>query len=197
MEYDASITGGSGADGLALVLGDASKGAKPTSLGVYGGGLGFSGIPGIAVALDEYKNAVNPSANFVGVTDGPTSQGPDLLHWLGTATLLAPLQGATHHINVTTANGTLSVAIDGTQVLSQTTSLPASAYLGFSGGTGGLTNRHAIFHLVVTSGGPAASTLQITNAVQAPAGSRPGERDIYVRRHLPVELHYFCAWQRR
>ncbi len=171
MEYDASITGGSGADGLALVLGDASKGATPTSLGVSGGGLGFSGTPGIAVALDEYKNAVNPSANFVGVTDGPTSQGPDLLHWLGTANLTAPLQGATHHVKVTTAGGTLSVAIDGAPVLSQAVSLPASAYLGFSGGTGGLTNRHAVSHLVVTSGGPAAATLKISNAVQAPAGS--------------------------
>ena len=171
VEYDASITGGSGADGLALVFGDASKGAKPTSLGVSGGGLGFSGIPGIAVALDEYKNAVNPSANFTGITDGPIASANDQLHWLGTANLTAPLQGATHHVKVSTANGTLSVAIDGTQVLSQTVSLPASAFLGFSGGTGGLTNRHAISHLVVTSGGPAAATLKISNAVQAPAGS--------------------------
>jgi Legume-like lectin family/Protein of unknown function (DUF1573)/PQQ-like domain len=171
VEYDASITGGSGADGLALVYGDASKGAKPTSLGVSGGGLGFSGIPGIAVALDEYKNAVNPSANFAGVTDGPIATATNELHWLATANLTAPLQGATHHVKVTTANGTLSVAIDGAQVLSQAVSLPASAYLGFSGGTGGLTNRHAISHLVVTSGGPAAATLKISNAVQAPAGS--------------------------
>jgi len=152
IEYDASIGGGSGADGLAFVFGDASKGAGPTSLGYRGGGLGFSGIPGIAVALDEYKNAVNPSANFVGVTDGPTSAGPDLLHWLGTATLLTPLQEATHHITITTTAGTIIVAIDGTQVLSQAATLPASAYLGFSAGTGGLTNRHAIAHLVVTPG---------------------------------------------
>jgi hypothetical protein len=175
LEYDASITGGSGADGLALVFGDASKGATPTSLGYHGGGLGFSGIPGIAVALDEYKNAANPSANFTGITDGPISGSTDLLHWLGTANLTAPLQGATHHVKVTAASGTLSVAIDGTQVLSQAVSLPASAYLGFSGGTGGLTNRHAISHLVVSSGGssggPTPATLQITNAVQAPAGS--------------------------
>ena len=171
VEYDASITGGSGADGLALVFGDASKGAKPTSLGVSGGGLGFSGIPGIAVALDEYKNAVNPSANFTGITDGPIATATNELHWLATANLTAPLQGATHHVKVTTAGGTLSVVIDGAQVLSQAVSLPASAFLGFSGGTGGLTNRHAVSHLVVPSGGPAAATLKISNAVQAPAGS--------------------------
>jgi hypothetical protein len=45
------------------------------------------------------------------------------------------------------------VAIDGTQVLSQAATLPASAYLGFSAGTGGLTNRHAVANVVVTSTG--------------------------------------------
>ena len=150
IEYDASIGGGSGADGLALVFGDPSKGAKATSLGISGGGLGFSGIPGLAVALDEYKNAVNPSNNFTGIADGPATGHTDMLHWLGTANLLAPLQGATHHITVTTSPTTITVAIDGGQVLSQTVSLPTSAYLGFSAGTGGYTNRHAIAHLSVT-----------------------------------------------
>ena len=41
------------------------------------------------------------------------------------------------------------VAVDGTQVLSQTVTLPTSAYLGFSGATGGLTDRHAIANLTV------------------------------------------------
>jgi hypothetical protein len=152
VEFDASIGGGSGADGLAMVLGDASRGALPTSLGASGGGLGFSGIPGLAVALDEYQNSVNPSANFVGISDGPTSAGtPDLLHWLATANLAAALQNATHHVKVVSAAGSLTVSIDGTQVLSQAVSMPSSAYLGFSGGTGGATNRHAIAHLTVTS----------------------------------------------
>jgi hypothetical protein len=151
IEYEASIGGGSGADGLALVFGDPAKGATPTALGVEGGGLGFSGTPGLAVALDEYKNAVNPSNDFVGVSDGPTAEGADLLHWLGTANLLVPLQEATHHVTVTTTSTTITVAIDGTTVLTQAATLPASAYLGFSAGTGGLTNRHAVANVVVTS----------------------------------------------
>ncbi len=172
INFDASISGGTGADGMTLIFADVSKGAKPTSLGATGGGLGFSGIPGIAVALDTYKNSVNPSANFAGITDGPTSSGADLLHWLATANLSAPLQNQTHHITVTTSNGTLSVAVDGTQVLSQAVTLPASAYLGFGAGTGGLTNRHAVANLtVVPAGPPAPATLTITNAVKAPAGS--------------------------
>jgi hypothetical protein len=153
VEYDASIGGGTGADGLALVFGDPAKGAKPTSLGASGGGLGFSGTPGIAVALDEYKNAVNPSNNFTGIADGPATGHTDMLHWLGTANLLAPLQGATHHITVTTSPTAIAVAVDGAQVLSQPVALPASAYLGFSGGTGGSTNRHAIAHLSVSPTG--------------------------------------------
>jgi hypothetical protein len=175
IEYDASITGGTGADGLALVFGDAAKGATPTSLGVSGGGLGFSGTPGVAVALDEFKNAVNPSNNFAGISDGPVSVGGSELHWLGTANLAGALQGATHHIKVTTANGTLTAAFDGTTVLTQAVTLPASAYLGFSGGTGSITNRHAISHLVVSSPSapppPPTATLKITDAVQAPTGS--------------------------
>ncbi len=148
VEFDAFIGGGSGADGLALVLADPSRGATPKSVGYRGGGLGFSGIPGIAVALDTYKNSVNPSANFVGITDGPTST-QDLMHWIATANISASLRNATDLVKVVTASGTMTVSIDGTQVLSQAVTLPSSAYLGFSGGTGGSTDRHAVSHLVV------------------------------------------------
>ena len=132
------------------MFGDASRGAAPTSVGQGGGGLGFSGIPGVAVALDTFKNAVNPSSNFAGVSDGPTSTAADLLHWLATANLAVPLENATKHIKVVTTSTTVTVFVNGTQVLSTNVTLPTSAYLGFSGGTGGLTDRHAIAHLVVT-----------------------------------------------
>jgi hypothetical protein len=150
VEFEASIGGGSGADGLAMVIADPSRGAAPTSLGGEGGGLGFAGIPGIAVALDEFKNSVNPSNNFTGVSDGAgTAAGT--LHWLSTANLIPLLQGATNKIKVVSSAGTLTVSVDGTQVLTQAVTLPASAYLGFTGATGGLNNRHAISHLTVTT----------------------------------------------
>ena len=185
IEYDASIGGGTGADGLALVFADPARGATPTSLGLAGGGLGFSGIPGFAVALDEFKNSANPSNNFAGISDGPTSTAKDLLHWLATANLASALQGATHHVTITTAAGTVSVAIDGAQVLTQAVSLPASAYLGFSAGTGGSTNRHAIAHLHVLAAAPMPATLTITNAVQAPAGSSQAEATFAVSGSCP------------
>src|SRR5581483_11543568 len=144
IDFDATIGGGSGADGLAFVFGDATRGATASSLGYRGGGLGFSGIPGFAVALDTYKTSVNPSANFVGITDGPTSSGKDLMHWIGTANLTASLRSGTHHVTITTTATTLTVAVDGTQVLSKAVTMPTSAFLGFSGGSGGLTDRHAV-----------------------------------------------------
>ena len=62
-----------------------------------------------------------------------------------------PLQNATNKVKVVTANGTITVSVDGTQILSQAVTLPTSAYLGFSAGTGGLNNRHTITHLSVSS----------------------------------------------
>ncbi len=151
IEYESSIGGGTGADGLALVIADAGKGATPTSLGQKGGGLGFGGIPGLAVALDTFKNAANPSSNFIGVSNGVGS-GEGLLHWLGTANVSASLR-ATHKVRITTSGGAFTAYIDGTKIGSLSVTLPASAYIGFSGGTGEHDDRHAIAKLVVTSTG--------------------------------------------
>jgi hypothetical protein len=145
--FDASISGGTGADGLALVFANPSAGA--TALGAGGGGLGFSGISGVAVALDTYKNSVNPSANFLGISDGPASAA-DLLHWLATSTSAPQLRGAAHHVVATLSAGHLSVTIDGAQSVSANVTLPSSVLVGFAGGNGGLTDRHAVDNVHVT-----------------------------------------------
>ncbi len=149
VDFDAFIGGGTGADGMTFAIQNAAAtGASPAKVGVRGGGLGFSGISGLAVALVEYRNAVNPSNNFAGITDGPNAGSTDLMHWIATANLVPVLQNQTHHVTVTTAAGVLRVAVDGTQVLSQAVTLPASAYVGFSAGDGSLTNRHAVSNVV-------------------------------------------------
>src|SRR5262249_30659406 len=147
------INGGTGADGQALVLADASK-ATPASLGAKGGGLGFSGISGIAVAFDTYKNTANPSNNFVGITDGPTSSGADKLHWLATPTSLRGLGTAVRNVKVELLNEAITVWIEGTKVLAGTAKVAPRVLLGFSGGTGGSTDIHQVANLVV--GGDAA-----------------------------------------
>jgi hypothetical protein len=149
--FDFTIGGGSGADGLALVLADAGA-ATPASLGNGGGGLGFSGIPGVAVAFDTYKNAVNPSANFVGITDGP-AYANDLLHWLTTSTAVPSLRDQTHQAHVRSSNGTLLVDVDGARVMSLGVTLPARVLLGFTGANGGLTDRHTVANVRIASGG--------------------------------------------
>jgi hypothetical protein len=173
VEYEATIGGGSGADGVAMVIADPSRGATPTSLGIEGGGLGFSGIPGIAIALDEFQGTGAPSNNFLGLTDGPVSPStPDVLHWLATANLAVPIQNATTRVKIVNSNGTTTVFVNGTQVLSQPLALPASAYLGFSGGTGGLNNRHEISKLVVNIEKPPPASLNVGVTVNAPAKSQ-------------------------
>ncbi|HKG37409.1 MAG TPA: choice-of-anchor D domain-containing protein [Conexibacter sp.] len=149
VDFDAYIGGGTGADGMTFTIQNAAAtGASPTKLGVRGGGLGFSGIPGLAVGLVEYRNSVAPSNNFAGISDGPTSGATDLLRWIATANLVPRLQGNTNHVTVTTAAGVLTVRVNGTQVLSQALTLPASAYVGFTAGDGSLTNRHAVSNVV-------------------------------------------------
>jgi hypothetical protein len=149
VDFDAFIGGGTGADGMTFAIQNAAAtGASAAKVGVRGGGLGFSGISGLAVALVEYRNSVNPSNNFAGITDGPVSASTDLMRWLATANLVPRLQNQTHHVRVTTAGGVLTVAVDGTQVLSRAVTLPASAYVGFTAGDGTLTNRHAVSNVV-------------------------------------------------
>jgi hypothetical protein len=154
IEFTSSIGGGTGgADGLTLVFSDASKGATAKSLGEAGGGLGFAKIPGFAVALDTYKNSANPSNNFAGVSDGLGSAA-GLLHWLGTFPVTPSLRTGTHRVRVSTAGGAIAVWLDGTKLGSVAVTLPSAAYLGFSGGTGYYTDRHAVSQLTVAPEGP-------------------------------------------
>ena len=149
--FDATLNQGTGADGLTITLADPTQGATPTALGTDGGGLGYSGIPGIAIALDTYQNGADPSANFIGISTGPSSQ-PDNLTWLATNTDIPDLRAGTNHITVTTHNGILTVTLNGTQVLSQTITLPTNALIGFTAASGGLTDQHTITNTNITYG---------------------------------------------
>ena len=144
--FDAQITGGSGADGMTLMLLDASAGNG--ALGAGGSGLGFGGLPGMAVALDTYLGTGDPSDNFVGVADTGTVDG---LHYLGTNTAIRMLEGSgTIPVEVRVVNGRLQVTLDGTLVLDVASgTLPSQVRLGFSAATGGLNNRHLVSNVRV------------------------------------------------
>ncbi|MFF4655960.1 choice-of-anchor D domain-containing protein [Streptomyces sp. NPDC001381] len=139
--FTARIGGGTGADGLALLLLDASK-TTPTALGAGGMGLGYAGLPGVAVALDTYRNDTEPSANFVGIADGSTSGRPK---YIATSTAVPALRTGTHTVDANvTAAGHLVVSVDGTQVLDKAVNLPPNVLVGFSGATGTRTDTHTV-----------------------------------------------------
>ena len=160
--FNAKIGGGSGADGLTLLLADPGRGASPYSLGAAGGGLGAEGVPGTVVALDTYQNAGDPSAGFVGVGDA----GPPGLHWTATATDVGALRGASRRVRVTVLDHTLTVSLDGREVVRTAVNLPSDVLLGFTAGTGGLADQHRVSDLDVEH----ASALPLPGAF-APAGS--------------------------
>ncbi|MEU6576678.1 choice-of-anchor D domain-containing protein [Streptomyces sp. NPDC046805] len=138
--FNATIGGGTGADGLALMLLDASK-ATPKSLGAVGSGLGYAGLPGVAVALDTYKNGTEPSSNFVGVATG----GGLAPTYTATTTDVPNLRSGTHTIDVTvTSAGHLLVSVDGKQVIDKAVTLPKNVLVGFSGATGNATDKHTV-----------------------------------------------------
>ncbi|GAA2769529.1 Ig-like domain-containing protein [Streptomyces showdoensis] len=143
------IGGGDGADGLSFALLDPAR-TTPSALGTGGGGLGFSGLPGVAVTFDTYDNgAADPSANFVGIA---TTGSGDALTYASTTTNVPNLRAGGHTVAVAVTGTTLTVSVDGTQRLSTTVaSLPPSAFLAFTGATGGKTDIHAVRRATLTA----------------------------------------------
>ena len=142
--FDARIDQGTGGDGMAMVLADPTV-SSAASLGQNGGGLGFSGLSGVAVALDTYRNGADPSSNFVGVA---TTSSGDNLTWAATSTAVPVLTNATHRVVVTILGGRVKVSVDGAAVIDQAVTVTPYALIGFTAGTGGHTDRHTVSNVV-------------------------------------------------
>jgi hypothetical protein len=148
-------SGTTNGDGITLAL--LNPGSKATSVGKYGTGLGFAGLSGTAVVLGTTMQISGaPSADFVGVETGTAGGTPSLM---ATTDLTGSidLRAGTHTVTVTFNAGTLTVAIDGTTVLTHTVAVPTSAYVAFtaSSGTGTLgsvTDRHLVQNAGITAG---------------------------------------------
>ena len=127
------------ADGFAVVLGDPSLGATPTSLGATGMGLGAEGIPGLVFGFDTYHNAGEPPVPYVGVGRGETAlwENP----WLNVNTnipvLVAGGMTISHSYTVSIVQGLMNVTLDGVQVVSGNVTPPPVAYLYVTSSTGG------------------------------------------------------------
>ncbi len=162
ISFDVKMGLGTGADGVVLFFGDASKGATATSVGQFGGYLGVGGdalqaIPGVGVSLDTYKNGGDISSNFVGFVNGSHLTGPvPGVYYTKQADLPStPLRNSSAkvitHVEVTVAGGWVtSVAVNGTTVLTGTLALPPSVFIGFGSSTGLLTDFHSVYNVVTT-----------------------------------------------
>src|SRR6266511_2458951 len=146
--FTAQIGGGTGADGMTFAMLNASS-ASPNSLGGGGAGLGFYNLPGIAVTLDTYQGGNDPSNNFIGLSTGGAG---GFLTYVATATNIPSLRTGTHTVLVAATGGTVTVSVDGTQVLSANVNLPPSILAAFTGSTGGRTDQHMVSNVSITSG---------------------------------------------
>ena len=147
--FTAQIGGGGGADGMTFALLSAA-GNTPKSLGGGGGGLGFAGLPGVAVTLDTAQNGTEPSSNFLGLSAGYSNGLPT---YVATTTSIPKLRTGTHAITVTVSGTTVTVYIDGAQRLAANVpGLAPSVLPAFTGATGGASDLHVARDISITSG---------------------------------------------
>ena len=138
--FTTTIGGGGGADGESFAMLDATQ-TTSSSIGAPGGGLGFLGLPGVAVTLDTWQNPGDPSNNFVGIVSEPANGVPTTL---ASSSSIPNLRSGSHTLDIVASSGRLTVSIDGTQILDTAVSLPSSVRVGFTGGSGGADDNHLI-----------------------------------------------------
>ncbi len=152
--FDATISGGTGADGLTLTL--ANPGTPPTAIGALwrGSALGYAGISGVAITLDTFKSwaSLDPSANFIGIADGFRDNRPDFLRYVATSTSVPNLRAATRRVGVTYLDGRLRVAIDGVTYVDHAIVLPPTVLIGFTAATGAQTDSHTVSNVEIATG---------------------------------------------
>jgi hypothetical protein len=142
--FDLTMSGGTGADGATFALLDPGS-ATAASLGGTGNNLGFGGLPGAADEFVTYPQNGVFSNNFVAVATS-TQDGQNSL--VASSTAVPDLRSGSHTVGIGVSGATVSVSVDGAQVLDAAVPLPANA--GFSGGTGGLTDVHAVSDIRIT-----------------------------------------------
>lgn len=156
IDFEFYIGDGSGADGLSLTALDTSRMA--TYLGGTGCGIGYGGsanctlgpaLPGWSIEVDTYYNGgYDPTADdHVAFTFDGDADGPAV--W---ATLPEMEDTGWHTMHVSVTDPHVTVGIDGVTYIDQdlTGFFGFPAYVGFTAGTGSVTNRHLIQALTVT-----------------------------------------------
>jgi Abnormal spindle-like microcephaly-assoc'd, ASPM-SPD-2-Hydin len=144
------LGGGTGGNGMTFALLDASQ-EGPRAIGGGGPELGFGGLTGVAVAVDTSKNSATYSpAGYVGIATGASG---GVLKFARTANV-AGLRSGTHTLGISTSGGTVTVTVDGKQVLSDAVTLPPSVRLALTAATGSEhVDNHVVTGATITSAG--------------------------------------------
>lgn len=152
IQFDIRIAGGTGAaEGLTLAFVRPDGNGQPSGgrLGAGGPQLGFGGLGGVAVAIDTKRDTGDPSANFMGFTDGANGGGG--LRWLRTAVASTQYRAsAGHTIKVVNKNGTTEVFVNGRGRIRGEMPIPAQSFLAFTGATGSIYQLHSVLNLKIT-----------------------------------------------
>ena len=96
----------------------------------------------MAVALQTFPNARNPSRNAIGVITS-SEQGRNLV-WKNVVDAIPPLRSGPTRVGVTVSAGVITVTVGGFTVLAQHVGLPKDVYVGFTAGNGLHTDLHLI-----------------------------------------------------
>ncbi len=150
------------ADGFAVVLGDPSLGATPTSIGANGEGIGARGIPGFVLVFDTFLNNLtssfpqDPTVPYLGVTRGESALWENPYFNVNTAipALAAQNTTVTHSYVVSIVKGNMTVTMDGAQVFSGSVNVPPVAYLYVTSSTGGSYEKTVISSIAATISAP-------------------------------------------
>jgi len=163
--------GNNGGDGFAFVIQNSSV----TALGGIGGGIGYDGMANsVAVEFDTFRNAGfgDPNGNHISIHTGGTAANSDNEnHSLGIATNLPYMSdGNIHTAGILYLPGTMTVSLDGSDVLSVPLNLSTklnlnsgNAWVGFTAAFLAASENHDILNWSVTAV-PEPSSLMLAAA---------------------------------
>ncbi|MGN6721436.1 MAG: choice-of-anchor D domain-containing protein [Marmoricola sp.] len=143
--FTATISGGTGGNGLAFAL-LAAANATRSSLGRSGSALGWAPLHGVAVVIGA--GATGP-ANAIGIATGPTRTGSGLV-LAASARVSQNLRRGSHVVSVSTTATSVTVRVDGGPALTAHVAVPRSVLLAFTAATGQRTGQHSISGVTIT-----------------------------------------------
>jgi uncharacterized repeat protein (TIGR01451 family) len=179
------------ADGLTFTI----QGVATTARGGSGGNLGYGGITkSVAVKFDLFNNA-GEGPNSTGLyTNGALPTSANSINLTGTGIDLH--SGHVFRVNMTYAGTTLQVTITDTVTLAAATqtytvNIPtivgaSTAYVGLTGGTGGLTAVQNILNWTYTGSTQAALAVPLTVVAAPTSGTQPTTNSGLLLVHQPA-----------